>query len=181
MEPEKHLVHVLLLRDPVILQLEEIVVLPEERPIIERRLFRALVVARRDVPRHLAREAGGERDDSLVVPLKNLPVDARLVIEALRKARRDDLHEILIAEIVFREENQMEIAVVGDISAFLKAAARRNIDLAAEDRFDPLREGLFIEIDASEHHAVIGNRRSGLPELTDAGHILFYFVGAVEE
>ena len=75
----------------------------------------------------------------------------------------------------------MEIAVVGDISAFLKAAARRNIDLAAEDRFDPLREGLFVKIYASVHHSVIRDGRRRLAQLLHPGYIFFYFIGSVQE
>ena len=65
--PDQLPVHVLLLRDTVVLQLEEEIVLPENVPVLKGRPLRSFVVPARDCLGDLARKAGREADEPFVV------------------------------------------------------------------------------------------------------------------
>ncbi len=182
MHADELAVHMLLLRDPVVLQLEEEIFLPENVPILVRRLLRRLVVAPGDRLRDLARKAGGETDEAAVILPQDLLVDAGPVIEPVDKARGDDLHEVLVALVGLREEDQVVVALfISAALAAVEAAPRRDIDLTAQDRFDAGRRRLLVEVDAAVHDAVVRDGRGVHPELFHLGDIFLYFVRAVQE
>ncbi len=182
MHADELAVHMLLLRDPVVLQLEEEIFLPENVPILVRRLLRRLVVAPGDRLRDLARKAGRETDEAAVILPQNLLVDAGPVIEPVDKACGDDLHEVLVALVGLREEDQVVVALfISAALAAVEAAPRRDIDLTAQDRFDAGRRRLLVEVDAAVHDAVVRDGRGVHPELFHLGDIFLYFVRAVQE
>ena len=57
-------------------------------------------------------QAGAQRDDPLVILPHDLLINPRFVVEAVHKAFGDDLHQVLISGIVFREKDQMVIPVL---------------------------------------------------------------------
>jgi hypothetical protein len=62
-----------------------------------------------------------------------------------------------------REDYQVEVAAAVEVVAAwnlraIAALAGREIDLASDDRLDPGRLCLLIELDRAEHVAVIGHR-----------------------
>ena len=102
----------------------------------------------------IARDAGGKGDQSLGMFFEQLIVDARAVVKAARKALRDQINEVLIARLIFAQQDQMAVfARAGQL--FIHVFA--DIDLAADDRMNPALLGLLIEFDHAVHHAVIGD------------------------
>ncbi len=57
--------------------------------------------------RHRAFQAGGQRDQAVGVLAQNLHVNARLVVKAFEKARADELNQIFVARLIFRQQNEM--------------------------------------------------------------------------
>ena len=90
-----------------------------------------------------AGEAAGEGDEAVGVALEQLPVDARLVVVALEVAERGELDEVLIAGGRLREEGEVRVALR------LRAAVVGDVDLAADDRFDPVLLGGLDEVDGA--------------------------------
>ena len=179
--PDQLAVDVPLLRDPVILQLEEKVVLPENLAVLKGSFFCPLIVPAHDCLRDLARKAGRQADNALVICPQQLFVDAGLVIKPVDKTAGDDFHEVLIPFIVLGQKDQMIVSVLSCGTFSVKTAFRGNVDLTAEDRFDSLLHCLPIEIDAPVHDAVVRDRACCHPELFDLGYIFRYFVGAVQQ
>ena len=170
------LIDMALLRNSVVLELEIEMVRPEDGGEVLCRADRPLVVAHRDVPRNLAREARRERNDALVVLREDFAVDARLVVEALREAGRHDLAEVVISLRRLGEQHEVIISVVRRSRVLVKTAPRRYINLAPENRFDSLCEAFLVEIHAAVHDAVVRNGRGRHAKLLHSSDIFFYFV-----
>ena len=56
----------------------------------------------------------------MVLP-HDLLIDPRFIVEAVHKALGDDLHQVLVSCIVFREEDQMVVAVLAVDSLTVKS------------------------------------------------------------
>ena len=179
--PDQLAVDMLLLRDPVILQLEEKVVLPENLPVLKGSFFCPLIIPAHDCFRNLTCKAGRQADNALVIYPKQLFIDARLVIKPVDKTAGDDFHEVLIPFIVLGQKDQVIVSILSCGTFPVKAAFRGDVDLTAENRFDSLLHGLPIEIDTPVHDAVVRNCAGCHPELFDLGYIFRYFVGAVQQ
>ena len=102
-----------------------------------------------------AGEAAGEGDHALRVALEELPVDARLVVVALEVAERAELDEVRVPRQVLRQERQVGVALRQ------RRAVVDHVDLAAEDRLDPLVGRRLVQLDRARHRAVVGERHGG--------------------
>ena len=159
-----------LLGDAVVLDLEIEVLLAEERAQVERARPRSLEVAADDRLRDLAGQTAREADQPLGVLVQQLPVDARLDIKALGEARGHEIAEIAVALFIPTQQNEVGIFVVGAVLLAV-AAARRDIDLAADDGLDTRGLAGLIEGHRAVHDAVVGDGQRLLPELGSAfGH-----------
>ena len=120
----------LLLLEPGVLDLDVGRVAPEylREPVeVGVRVGVAALVER---ARDASREAAGEGDEPLRVPLEQLPVDARLVVVPLEVAERGELDQVRVALARLREERQVRVALR------LRAPVVRDVHLAADDRLD---------------------------------------------
>ena len=115
-----------------------------------------------------------------MVSLQQLPVDARLGVEALSESLRHHFDQVAVARLIFAKQHQVVRTVV-DLKHLIKAGARRDVDLAADHRLDPLPFALLIEVDHAVHHAVIGDCAGGLPQFFYPLHQLWNAAGAVEQ
>ena len=153
----------------------QVVVVPEEVLVPLRDALRLVHAPVVDGARHLARDAGGGADQSLMVLLKQVVVDARVVVEAVDVGLGDEAHEVVVAREVLREEDQ--------VMAPLALVARRvvarggDVRLAAEDGLDGrqvavalLRATLVVERLQGEEVAVVGDRQRRHPPLARAPH-----------
>ena len=121
-------------------------------------------VARQDGARHLARHAGGAADQALVVLLQHLVADARAVIHALDVRRGHDLHEVLVALVVLRQQNQVVVALL-----LHPVVPHRHVHLAPDDRLHRrMLLRVLEELLGPVHVPVVRDREPGHPELLGA-------------
>ena len=102
-----------------------------------------------------AREAAGERDEPLRVRREEVPVDARLVVVALEEAGRGELDQVRVALVRLGQQRQVRVALP------LRQPVVGHVDLAAEERLDPLLPRLAVELDRAGEGAVVGERHRG--------------------
>jgi hypothetical protein len=160
-----------LLGDPMVLDLDEVVLAPEDVYEAGRGLARILPAVVEEVLRHQRGEASGEPDQALGVPGKGLQVRPRLVIEPLQVGVAHELQEVLVAGDVARQEAQVEDAPALVASAlFFEAGALREVELAADQGLDPLALGDRIELYGAKQVAVIGEGQGRHPELPRPVH-----------
>ena len=105
-------------------------------------------------------QAARKADQPAGVLGKGLEIGPWLVIEALQVGVGDELKQVLIAREVPREQAQVEdgLSLVGPALA-LEPRALDQVELAADDRLDPLGLGRVVELDRAEKIAVVGQRR----------------------
>ena len=149
-----------LVRDAVILNFQE-KVLAEQIAQLKRLFLCALVIVRDDVPGEISRETAGKTDQPLGVLMQQRPVDARLDVKPVRKAAGDKIAEIPVADVVFAQKDEMGILVV-DAVLTVKAGARRNVYLAADDRTDALGETCAVKRDRAVCPSSLARRASSL-------------------
>ena len=130
----------------------------------------------RDLPGQAPRQA----DKALGVLMQQRPVDPGLDVEALGKAGRDQITEVAVAGLVFAQKDQVTVLLVAPRLA-VKARARGDIDLAADDGLDPRRLTGLIEGHRAVHDPVVGERDGALAELPDARGKPVRAAGAVEQ
>ncbi len=111
------------------------------------------VVAVAQQHRGLAAQAPGERDEALVVLAEQLPVGARLVVVALEVGRGGELHEVLVAGLVAREQREVRVALLDSRPA---VPVGGDVELEADDRLDALVLGGAVELDGAAQRAVVG-------------------------
>ena len=168
-----------LLGDAVVLDLQ-VKVLAEEGLQIQRAGFGGLIIAADELLRDLAREAAGQAHKALGVIVQQRPVDARLEIKALSEGHADEITEVAVAGLVFAQEDQVGVGVV-DAVLLVMARARRDIDLAADDRLDAGGLAGLVKGHRAVHHAVVGHGQRRLPQLFGAPGQLLDAAGAVEQ
>ncbi len=157
-------VHLVLLRDPVVLQFEPVPV-AEHAGVPLRGAFRVVVALVLEVAGDLAGEARGQTDEALGVLLEDRVIDPRPPVEALRVADRGELDEVRVTGPVRGEQD--EVRVVGRGARLHLAGAPvavRDVGFAADDRRDALRAGLLLELPGAEQVAVVGEGERGHAE-----------------
>ncbi len=118
------------------------------------RLFNLIV---HDVAIGLALEAPGERDEALGVFSQGRFIDPRLVVKAVDISRAQQSRQILVTGKILGQQRQM----IRHAAAFghrpIKARARRDIGLAAQDWLDALALGRLVKFHGPKHVAMIGH------------------------
>ncbi len=110
-----------------------------------------------------AGEAAGERDQAARVALEQLPVDARLRVVALEVAERAELDQVRVAGVRLGQQRQVRVA------ARARVAVVGDVDLAADDRLDPLVARGLVQVDRAGERAVVGERHRRHLELGRPG------------
>ena len=126
----------------------------EHVAIHPRRSLGALEIALQEIGGDLSLGAGRERHQPLGITGQDLVVHAGAVIETLEEGQRRQPHEVVEAPLVARQQHQM----VGRVARAIGALAAGDVGLDADDRLDAGFSGLLIELDRSEHHAVVRQR-----------------------
>ena len=151
------------------------VLLAEDVLEVGRRLPGAVLLAGAQPHVDLARRAAGRGDQALAVALEQVAVEARLAVLALEAGQRGDAEEVVHA---LRGAGQQGHVGVGGLAAVgpavtllveelvaeverraVEARAGRVVALHADDRLDPGRVGLLVEVVGAEHVAVVGHRQ----------------------
>ena len=168
----------LVLLEAVILNFEEEVLFAEDVAIGVGEAARVFVFVGEDGFVEVAAQARREADEAFRMGGQQIFIDARLVVKAFEKRRGNQLDEVLVAFLVFAEQDEVVVAV--GVGPGL-VALLRDVDFAADDGLDSLRFGGVVEADRAEEIAVIGHRDGGHFLLGDDVHQLVDFAGAVEK
>ena len=156
-DPHDSRIHHAVIAVAMVLHLQEVISLPENSQMIQRRPLGVIIKMPPEIKRHLSLKAGGKTDDPLMILFQHLPVYSGLIVIALGKAPRHDARKVGVALIILRQEDQMIIPFILLPGFPVKTAARRNINLAADNGPDALFPALLIKIDGAIHDAMIGN------------------------
>ena len=156
-----HLVVIDLLRETRDLRLVEhhlqIIVVPEDFLVPFDDLVYLGHVPRQNRAGNFARHAGGTADQALVVFLQDLVAHAGAVVHAFDMGRGHDLHEVLVALVVLRQEDEVIIPLL-----LHPVVAFGDIDFAPDDRLHGrvlLRE--LEELLHAVHVPVVRDREAG--------------------
>ena len=154
-------VDVALLRQAVILELDEEGVAPED--VLEPRCVVACggVVPRHELLADQPAEAPARRDETRAVLLQQLEVDARLVIEAVEVRVRGDLDQVAVPGVRLREQRQMVDVVIGPLRP-VEPAGADEIGLAPDDGSQSRVARRPVEVQDAVHVAVVGDADRGL-------------------
>ena len=164
----------------VVLDFQEIIAFTKHIPVPKSGFFGFLVAPVGNQPGQLARKARRQADQPLMVLLEQFMVHARFHIKPLDKPQADHMDEIAVAGHVFAQQNQVAVPFAARIGAVMPGA-RRDIDLAADDRMDAALFGGAVKVDCTVHHAMVGDGNGGLAELGDAVHQLLNAARPVQQ
>ena len=181
-QPEHALGDELLLGDAVALDLQPEAVRPEQVGEIPGARLRRLVVSLPQVQGDLARQARGERDQPVLVPLQHFTVDARPAVIALEEADGRELDEVAVAGAVAGEQHEVRVVGGGAAQPLAPLAAPEGeVRLEPEDR--PYLAGLRlgVELPGAVEVAVIRDRQRVHAERLDVVQQIGNAVRAVEE
>ena len=103
----------------VILNFQKVIVLAEDIDVFLYQPFGFILVVLDKGLRHIARDTGGQADNALVILAQQLHIHPGLVVHALDIGQRHELDEVLIARLIFCQQNQMVVADAVDILPFL--------------------------------------------------------------
>jgi len=150
-------IHDALFFDPLVLHFEEEVALPENVAIGGRRVERFASLFGAQPGGDLPFQAAAQPDQAAGVLGEHRLVDARLVIEPVGVAGRDELDEVVKAFVAFGEQHEVIRRFAG-LPAAIVPAAGRDIHFATQDRFDAAFLRFVVKRHGREHVAVFGHR-----------------------
>ncbi|MEI9998625.1 MAG: hypothetical protein WDO13_05390 [Verrucomicrobiota bacterium] len=153
--------HDLLLRHAVVGDLEVKVARREDRLEVVDRFLRVFRPAGDDVARDLAGQARAGADETARMLREDFLVDARLVVHALEVRRGDELDQVAVALLVLGQEQEMSRGLPRVAGLAVQAAARREVDLAPDDRLDVDLAALLVKFDRAEEIAVVAQGQRG--------------------
>ena len=163
-----------LLIEAMILQLDEEVLLAEDVLEPSGECRRGVKVAGEEGLGHHAAKAAGRRDETLVIALQQLPVDAGLVVVALQVSGRRELDEVAVTLSRLGKDGQVVVELLASLAfaarvvdaappyRALVARPRCHVGLGADDGREAARPALLVEVEDAVHVAVIGDRESRL-------------------
>src|SRR4030081_1296095 len=167
---------------PLVLNLKKEIVFAEEVAIESRCRSRRVVVPFHQALGNFALQTSGEPDQSLRMLSQKFLAHPRLVVEAVQRGFRRDLHQVAVAFFIFGEHQQMVISVaVGwsardDVIVFLA-----DIQFASDDRFhSDLMRGIY-KMHRAKNIAVIGHGHRGHAKFMNPINEFFDVASAVEQ
>ena len=155
-EAQQLLVQASLLGQPVILEFEVEPVLAEDVAVLAGELAGQLPVVDLEGARDLAAEAGAQSDEALAVLREVLAVDPGLVVVAVEVGVGDEPTQVLVADEVLGQQDQVERLGVG-LALLVGHRPPGDVGLDADDRLDPLRVRRLVEGDRPVQGAVVGD------------------------
>ena len=172
-----------LFRNAVVLEFE--IEVPRTEGLLEEvdRVAGPLQVVLQDGLRDLAGQTATQSDEALAVGGEQLLVDAGLVVITLEMGRGDQLDQVLVADLVPGQQHEVVVHVAhapGTLLLF-EARSRGDIHFATQDGLDAGLLGGRVELDGSEHVAVVGHGHGGKIQLLGPGHQPVEAAGGVEQ
>ena len=100
------------------------------------------------------------------MPLQQLPVHSRLVVEAFQVGLGDQLHQVAVAPVIPGQHREVVGALVGGEA--VAPAARGHVQLTPDDGLDARLQAGGVELHHAVHSAVVRDRQGRHPQLTGA-------------
>ena len=168
--------------ESLVLDLEEEITLTQDIFVCPGRLEHRILGAPERGGRHFPFETCGEPDETFRVRREELLVDSRLVVEPFEVAGGNQLHEIRVALVTFRQQDQVVIGIGNTAPGGpVEATTRRDVDLTAQNRFHAFFLCRLKKGDGAEHVPMIGERYRGHLVLRGEIHDLVNATGPVEQ
>ena len=147
-------IHNLFFRQVVVLHLQEKVLFPKNFQILLHGCFRPGHIPLQNMHGNLPGHTGAQTDDAFVVTAQQFLIDAGLAIKAFQIAPGHQLHQILVAGIIFRQQDQMI-----PVAAFILTVAvrRSQIHFAADNGPHALLLCFLVKLHGAVHVAVVGH------------------------
>ena len=160
----------------------QVVVFAEHAAVPLGGFARSFVVAGHEVAGNFSRQARRTAYQVFVVLLKYLMGHAGLIIETVYEAFRADLHEVLVAVVVFGQKYEVVVVLVlvvfeavvvvpGHIHFTTHQRLHQRLAVRAEVGLVP---GPLEELLDTVHVAMVGDGNGGHPELAGPGEQSFY-------
>ena len=185
-------IRTMLVGDPVILDLDEEVLPPEDVLQARRPALGLFDIAGQQRLEDDAAQAPGGGDQPGVMALEQLPIDPGLVVVALQVRRRRELQEVAVALDGLGKQGEVVVQLLPTFGispgvVHLAPAHRSlmsgfagHVGLGPDDGGDPLVTARLVEVQDSVHVAVIGDAQSRLPVGHCRGHQLADPGGPIE-
>ena len=174
----------LFIGNAVILDFQEEIALAEEGFHFAGVLLRLGDAAVQQKLVEIARKAGRQADQALVVLGEQLIIDAGAVIKAPGEGLAVQVHQVFVARLVFAQEDQVAVFALG-IDLFVHVGA--HVHFAADHGMDALCLAGLVKIDRAVQHAVVrdgagvhAQRLQALGQLADAAGAVQQAVFAVQ-
>ena len=106
----QRLIDHLLFPHAMILQFQKEIAFAENFQIFQSRFLGLIVRNIQDIPGHFPRQAGAGSDQPFAVFSQKLLIHTGFIVETFREAIGNQLDQILIAFVIFRQEHHMIIA-----------------------------------------------------------------------
>ena len=177
----KALVYQPLVRQPVVLKLQEEVVLSEYVHIPFGCPDRLLIHSSGQAALHLPCQTGAEGNDSLMVGPQHLIVHPGFIVKSVHKPLGHNFHQVFITLVVLCQQHQVIIPVLAAYRFPVKAGARGHIDLASQDGLNAGLPGSFIKINDSIHHTMVRDSHAVHAKLLCPGCQLLDFTGTIQK
>ena len=179
-EAENPGVHRLLLVDAVVLNLQVVAVLPKDVPHLQGVGQRPLVVPRHEPPGNFPAQAGRQGDEALTVGPQQLHIHPRSAVKALHIGHGHQIAEVAVPRLIFTQQHQVAGGAV-QLSGVVEPGPGCHIHLTADDGLDARPQAGPVKVHSAEHHSVVGDGHSLLPQLLDPLHQLLDAAGPVQQ
>ena len=114
-----------------------------------------------------------------MVSLKNFHIHPGLIVKAVHKPFGNDLHQIVVACVIFRQQDQVIVAVLAVYIFPVEPGAGGHVDLTADDGLDARLLRRAVKVDDAVHHPVIRDGQAVHIKLLRPVYQLLYLAGAV--
>ena len=170
-----------LLRYSVILKFQKEIAVPENLVITKCCFLCLFVLIPGQVNRDFSCKTGGRSNNPLMEFFQKFQIHTRAIVKSFQESVGDNFLQIVVALVVFCQQDQMIVPVAPCAGFPVKTGSRRHIDLTAQNRPDSLRPALLVEINSAVHHPVIGDGRAVHSQFFYPGYIFLYFIRAVQK
>ena len=150
-------------RQAVVLDLQVVVIPIEDIQIFQHGLLGGFQFAPDQVAGHFPGDAGGQADEPFAVLAEDFLVDPGFIIEAFYFADGYQLHQVLVAGLVFRQEDQV-VELVPGFQAFVQVGPGSDVHFTADDGLDAGFFAFLVEFDDSVHDPMVRDGQGRHPQ-----------------
>ncbi|CDA76740.1 na+/proline symporter [Clostridium sp. CAG:242] len=172
--------NLLLLGNAMILYLNKVAVLAEHIQIKLCCFLCLCIIVLIQCPWHLTCKAGRQRNQAFRMLPEQFAVDTWLKIKTFGEAAGDHLDQVLVAGLIFTQQNQVIWRIV-KTHHLIKTGSWRNIDFTADNRLDSIGFCLFVKVDGTVHYPMVGHRYRTLSKLFGTLYQLFDAARAIQK